>query len=389
MNPNFQDDIDAIQQIPSVQSILDIIRKTTGMGFAAVARVTDEYWVACAVDDGISFGLLPGGQLELKTTICHEIHQHGQAVIIDRVSADTSYANHHTPRLYGFESYISMPIRLQDGSFFGTLCAIDPNPADLSIPHIREMFSLFANLIGQALDKVNEAKKLNDELKEEKKIATFREQFIAIVGHDLRNPLTTSLAGIQALIDSTTDNHSKKIAGVILNSNRRMRDLLDNLMDFTEGQLGTGLSTNKVVTQKIPEIIGQIVSEQKMSSPATEIITDIDINKLLQVDEKRFSQLFTNLLVNAITHGLKGSPIKIKVVHADGILLLSIKNATDPVSEEKLQKIFHPYVRGEKATTEGLGLGLFIASQIAKAHGGSLTANYADGEIEFSTRFAC
>jgi hypothetical protein len=68
------------------------------------------------VRDDINFGLKPG-ELKVETTLCHEIRQSGEAVIIDHVAGDTLYASHHTPRIYGLQSYISMPIRLADGSF--------------------------------------------------------------------------------------------------------------------------------------------------------------------------------------------------------------------------------------------------------------------------------
>jgi hypothetical protein len=70
---DFQDDLDAIASIPAVQSILEVVCRTTGMGFAAVARVTDQRWVCCAVKDDIAFGLKPGGELKVETTICNEI----------------------------------------------------------------------------------------------------------------------------------------------------------------------------------------------------------------------------------------------------------------------------------------------------------------------------
>lgn len=389
MNPNFQSDIEAIQQIPAVQSILDIIRKTTGMGFAAVARVTDQRWVACAVNDGISFGLTPGGELELETTICHEIRQHSQPVIIDQVSTDTTYSNHRTPLQYGFESYISVPIVLEDGSFFGTLCAIDPHPAQLSLSHIQEMFQLFAKLIAQGLDKQKESKKLNEELRDERTLANLREQFIAIIGHDLRNPLTVSLAGAQALTNVVTDVHSKKISSLILSANTRMQDLLDNLMDFAESQLGHGITTKRNITAKVPQLLEQIVAEQQMLYPQAEIIFEKSLNEPINVDEKRITQLFSNLLINAIAHGKIEKPITITLSHTQGNLVLAVKNATDPISEERLRKMFQPYIRGENAASKGLGLGLFIASHISKAHAGTLTATYENGEIELTTSFPC
>ena len=151
---SFQDDIDAIGRVEAVPTILDVVCRTTGMGFAAVARVTDDRWIACSVKDDIAFGLTPGGELQVETTICHEIRQHREPVIINHVAEDQDYCGHHTPAQYGFQSYISMPIILPNGEFFGTLCAIDPRPAQLDTPEIVGMFKLFAELIAFHLDAV-------------------------------------------------------------------------------------------------------------------------------------------------------------------------------------------------------------------------------------------
>ena len=148
-------DIAAVQGIAAVPRILEVVCRSTGMGFAAVARVTEQRWICCAVRDEIAFGLTPGGELQVETTICHEIRQSGEAVVIDSVTDDLAYCGHHTPAQYGFQSYISMPIMLADGSFFGTLCAIDPRPARLNTPQTVGMFKLFAELIATHLDAAN------------------------------------------------------------------------------------------------------------------------------------------------------------------------------------------------------------------------------------------
>jgi GAF domain-containing protein len=140
MAKDFQADIQAIQWIDAVPSILEVVCRTTGMGFAAIARVTEQRWIACAVKDDIRFGLEPGGELKVETTICHEIRQSGSAVVIDHVAEDQAFCGHPTPAMYGFQSYISMPIVRTDGSFFGTLCAIDPRPAVLKTPQTIAMF---------------------------------------------------------------------------------------------------------------------------------------------------------------------------------------------------------------------------------------------------------
>src|SRR3954453_15829589 len=170
----FADDLAAVASIDAVPTILDVVCRTTGMGFAAVARVTAERWIACAVRDQIAFGLKPGGELKVETTICHEIRQRQEAVVINHVAEDDAYCGHPTPAMYGFQSYISMPIILADGSFFGTLCAIDPRPARLKNPETIGMFKLFSELIAKHLDAYRKLAATESALTEERAVAERR-----------------------------------------------------------------------------------------------------------------------------------------------------------------------------------------------------------------------
>ena len=143
--------VERLRADPAVTAMLERICDITTMGFAAVARVTDTQWIACQVVDRIEFGLEAGEELALKTTICDEIRGSGRAVIIDTVSGNPDWRTHPTPMLYGFESYISFPIRLPDGTFFGTLCAIDPQPRSIGTPAIAALFERFAAEMGALL----------------------------------------------------------------------------------------------------------------------------------------------------------------------------------------------------------------------------------------------
>lgn len=111
-----------------IRAVLEEVCRVTGMGFAAVARVTEDRWIAAQVLDRIGFGLDAGDELAIKTTICDDIRRSGEAVFIDYVGADPAWRSHPIPTLYGFQSYASIPITLADGRFYGTLCAIDPEP---------------------------------------------------------------------------------------------------------------------------------------------------------------------------------------------------------------------------------------------------------------------
>src|SRR5271156_5407635 len=231
--PDFLEDIAMIGSIEAVPSILQVVCHATGMGFAAVARVTEGRWIACSVLDQIDFGLKPGRELKVETTICHEIRQSRKGVVIDHVAEDPTYCGHRTPAMYGFQSYISLPIMLRDGSMFGTLCAIDPKPRRLKNQATIGMFKLFAELIAFHIDSTNRLATSEADLMNERETAELREQFIAVLGHDLRNPLASIVSGMRLLSKDPLKERSKELVALMQNSAMRMDELINNVVDET------------------------------------------------------------------------------------------------------------------------------------------------------------
>jgi K+-sensing histidine kinase KdpD len=311
---NIQADIDNVSRIDAVPSILEVVCRTTKMGFAAVARVTDDKWITCAVRDEIAFGLVPGSELKLETTICNEIRQHHTPVVIDHVAADPEFAQHHTPAMYGFQSYISYPIMLKDGRFFGTLCAIDPNPNQLKNQHIIGMFGLFADLIAFHLDAQDRLDLSELKLVEERKTAELREQFIAILGHDLGNPVGAVLNVAQMLLRIPGDERIKRLANILQNSSYRMKALIDNILDFARGRLGEGIILDRTNDINVEETLKQVITELAIIWPGTTINTYFDIKGYVYCDARRVSQVLSNLLGNALTHGKKDSPVTVNAI---------------------------------------------------------------------------
>lgn len=136
-----------------LRQLLKQVCADTGMGFAAIARVTEQRWIACQVEDQIEFGLNPGDELEIKKTICDEIRDNGEAIVFDDASRDLKWSRHPVPVLYGFRSYCSFPVYLDDGSFFGTLCAIDPAPRHVSDADMVALLVAHAKRAGHILSR--------------------------------------------------------------------------------------------------------------------------------------------------------------------------------------------------------------------------------------------
>src|SRR4051812_8107506 len=131
MGNSAEQDIAAIARIRAVPTVLQVVVESTGLRFAAIARVTKTSWTACAVHDSIAFGLKVGDCLDVATTLCQEVRVCLAPIVIEHASKEPEYCGHPTPRLYGFESYIAVPILRRTGEYFGNLCALDPEPAKL------------------------------------------------------------------------------------------------------------------------------------------------------------------------------------------------------------------------------------------------------------------
>lgn len=151
MKDSFAANVAAQGQDEHIRAILAEVARITHMGFVAVARVTEDRWIACQVSDEMEFGLKPGDELPIETTICREIRDCGQAIVIDHVDANPKWRSHPVPALYGFQSYASFPVFLKDGSFYGTLCAIDREPRALSAKMRVAILRKHAERIGEIL----------------------------------------------------------------------------------------------------------------------------------------------------------------------------------------------------------------------------------------------
>lgn len=226
---SIQEDIERIKRISIVPTMLEVICRSTGMGFAAIARVTEDQWIACSVRDEINFGLQAGGELPLETTICNEIRQSRQPVIIDHVAEDPQFCGHHTPKTYGFQSYISIPIVLNSGEFFGTLCAIDPKPAMISDLKITGMFSLFAQLIAfhlQAMDMLERSHEgfmaVNEQLSA---VEEENRRYEHLTYHSLREPVRKISLFSDILVQDAHGDNLEKVRNTASHIKRFSLDL--------------------------------------------------------------------------------------------------------------------------------------------------------------------
>jgi signal transduction histidine kinase len=372
-------DIEAIGQLRAVPAILEIVAAITGLRFAAVARVTGDRWVACAVLDKLGFGLKVGGELEVSTTLCHEIRGAKTPIIIDHASQDKIYCGHPTPRQYGFESYISVPIIRRDGEVFGTICALDPLPARLRDSKILDMVQLYAELIAAQLELEDQSGANKLALHDALATGSLREQFIGVLGHDLRNPLFSVISGLRLLGRLPPGQDPQPILRQMEQSCTRMSRLIDDILDFARGRLGGGFTLALRPVDDLGAELGRVVAELAATFPHRRLETDIRFHRPVTCDPDRVGQLLSNLLANALVHGLPDGLVQVRARMAGGDCVLEVTNQGPPIEPEIMARMFQPYSRASHGQGGvGLGLGLYIADEIAKAHGGTLSVRSAE-----------
>lgn len=223
-------------------------------------------------------------------------------------------------------------------------------------------------------------------LTNEQKISAVREQFIAVLGHDLRNPLSSIVTGASILSEEPGLDQHKPIIDIISRSASRMAEMISNIMDFARARLGSGIAVNSQPTNLEP-VLQQIISEIKIVWPGRIIRSELNITEPVVCDAPRIGQLFSNLLANALTHGTENTPVLVQAFDKDDFFELSVTNQGKPIPLSAIEKLFHPFTReSDLPSQQGLGLGLYIASEIARGHGGKLTVRSDETETCFTLR---
>ncbi len=435
MDAALQNDIERVRQIPIISTLLDVICQTTGMGFAAVARVTQDRWIACSVRDEIQFGLVAGGELKVATTICNEIRDDHRAVIIDHVQQSELYARHPTPLLYGFQSYISFPIVLKNGEFFGTLCAIDPKPAQLDNPKIIGLFTALTDLISfhlqqtelleqsqlaiteqvLARQRIEESETryriLSDKLEQQVQARTRElqesvrdlqrsndnlQQFAYIASHDLQEPLRK----IQSFGDILQTKRAADLGEDVDLLTRmqvaanRMSTLIKDLLLYSR------VSTRQEMASPVSlsQVVQAVLQNLEISVRDADAQLIIDQLPVVQGDQTQFEQLFQNLLSNAVKFRRTGMPPQIQVT-AQTVVATDVPNWLKPhrkvdryhridvidngigFDEKYLDRVFQVFQRLHgKNEFAGTGIGLAICEKVVANHGGAITATSQPGQ---------
>ena len=373
-----------IQAIKAVPRILETVSATTGLGFVCVAYVTEDAWITCAVLDKLGFGLKPGDPLDVQTTLCREVRAAKAPIIIDCVTESVAFRDHPTPKMYGFESYFSVPLYRPDGEYFGTLCGLDPKRARLSDPATVSTMTLFSELISGQLESARTLADAETALQRERETSELREQFIAVLGHDLRTPLGAIQNGVELLKHKHDDPAIRPVLERMQRSVGRMSALVDDVVDFTRGRMGGGIALALRREDRLDLVFEQVIDELRGMYPERQLVTTIQPNLSLLCDAGRLAQMLSNLLKNALVHGSAGHPIRIAAHSVDGSFYMMVTNQGPELTARVSAQLFKPFWRAAtEQPRDGLGLGLFIVSEIARSHGGEIDVLSAGSTTSF------
>lgn len=203
-----------------------------------------------------------------------------------------------------------------------------------------------------------------------------RDQFLGILGHDLRNPLGAILMGASLLADSE-DEETLAVAQLIHNAGERMNRMVNDLLDLTRTRLGSGLPI-KCKAMEIKQASAHVLSELRTLHPKIQFVYEEKGDLKGKWDCDRLAQVISNLMSNALQYGAEGHPITLRAEGFFDSVVLQVHNHGWPIPPRSRKSIFFPMVRtqpdGETADKNktGLGLGLYIASEIVASHQGSI-----------------
>ena len=220
-------------------------------------------------------------------------------------------------------------------------------------------------------------------LHRERELAEFREMFIGVLGHDLRNPLASIVMSAAGLLRrDELDQQDAERAAIIIRGGQRMQRMITQLLEFTRVRLGGGFPIAPAPAD-LREICRNVVEEFEAS-----IQLEVEGDVTGRWDEDRVTEVLSNLLGNATEYARPGTAVLVKAYPDGPDVVVEIVNQGDPIPADVLPFIFQPFRRGrrEMSPTGNLGLGLYIANQIALSHGGTLDARSAGGRTTFEMR---
>lgn len=370
-----------IARVDAIPLLLPLAYEISAMRVAILVPVAGDVWTAGAVYDG-STEVKAVEQLILGELLHVEHGPLSQPFFITKTSSGPEGS------MTLIVCSIATPIVLANGRCFGLLCVIPPTFIAIDDPRIFSMFKLLSATIALQVDQLEILDREASAFIDERAAGQLREQFIAVLGHDLRTPLHAITMSSDALARRLTDPWGATIASRIKANARRMAALIDDVLDFARANLGGGVEVDLNEVENINCGLAMVVQEIRDAQPDCEIISQIEVGRSVLCDLGRIQQVASNLIANALTHGASHSPIRFTARADERDLVLEVWNTGEPIPPESLGKLFEPFWRHSTSKNRnGLGLGLHICSHIVRAHGGQISVTSTrEGGTQFVAR---
>jgi len=374
--PERQGPAAAIAGSDAIAGVLAALCDITGMGFAVVAEVSAESWTACAVLDRISFGVAPGHRLDIATTICREVHRTRHAIVMDRASADPRYCTHPAPKAFGFESYVSVPIMLAGGDYFGNLCALDPRPSRISDPRHQLMFHCYARLIADHIDSraTHQTKRLGPLNRHI--VANLRSLFVAMLAHGAPQCAATGSNTNapdegEPLAHLAPDPALRQLAARVVTDANRLSALVNDVLAHARGRLNGGMPGYIWKVDDLNARLKAVVADALAANPNRVIITNIAFDQPVDCDPALIQALASNLLNNALAHGAPAGPVSFVAATHENDLEIAVWNEGNVMSTQALRSVFSPALR-PGTNPPAARQGLHRCAEIVRAHLGTI-----------------
>ena len=216
---------------------------------------------------------------------------------------------------------------------------------------------------------------------EARRVGALQERLVAVVSHDLRNPLSSLHAGLDLLARlGPLEPRQRSVVARMQGSSRRMERLIEDLLGFARTRRGESFPVT-LAPARLGEICAHVVSEFQETSPSPPIRLSVEGDDEGLIDAARLYQVTSNLVANAVRYGSRSEPIDVTVRGTPDDLELRVTNRGAPIPAELLPSVFEPFRSGGEG--HGLGLGLFVVKEIVTAHGGTVRVRSVPEETSF------
>ncbi|RYH51387.1 MAG: hypothetical protein EON54_15110 [Alcaligenaceae bacterium] len=434
MNAPTQSDLITAQRLPALPSILKALRGLTKMRFAALVRLTGTDWQACVVDDCAGLGIRAGDVWEVDNTLCQKVREINQPVNWPDVStAPFSRSSSHMASLLGIQAYFAYPIYRADGSFFGTLCAMDTVRGEPAAASVIDAASAFSQILGpqlRAVEPTDHEAHSTTAASIERDVRTVTQTFqsttqpippagsaspvaggdvgradavsppsgqpsasldpvvqgkvLSVMSHDLRNPMHSLMAAIEMIQIKPMEPRLQRLMGMVQGSAVRLSELARQALDFARLQTLGDVVINVSPAHDLGSTVESAVGHVRASYPQRNIVVNITGCPPMNIDPSRVEQLLEIVLTHAVKHCGVDRDVEVHARRVDQALALDVAVPDYILDAALVPHVFDPFyaVDGE-AQTAHLGIGLYLARAIALAHQGELTLVTDAGQARF------